>query len=549
MPVYSALLLAYVGLVCLLNYLFPRRARCAWLLVCSWFFYLYAASPLPKALTELLPQSWPVQLLFYLPQSLLTRLPQGLLEEMMALQPLPPTAGLPQNFWQQLAGGLPALYLLAAVSLGGWLCGLAIGRLKGRAGRRVFLALGLLCCLGLLAGCKYLGMYGVPAGPGGLAGITGFVLPLGLSWFTVQSAVYLFDVYAKRCAATANFIHYALFTGFFPGLFVGPVNRAAALLPQIALPAAFNYKRVAGGAFRVLWGLVKTLLLAGGIGLYTGGVFGGGAGGSQLAAALLLFPCQLYFSLGGCCDIAVGAAGMLGLDFAESFARPFAAKTFAALWQRWHTSLLGPLREMVFTPLAAGRLARLPGGAVWAPLLAALALFAAYALWHAALPAFLLWGLCCGLAACLARLFAARKEEIAAALPLYRVPRVRGGFQRVFTYLLFTLCIVFFAEGLHGLPVFSLFGRLFTGWDAAALGGLYPAAAEAGLGWPRLAALGAALALVALVEKFAVKPADSVALWIRRRRWFARWPLYWLLVAALLLFGVFDGQTPIYQLF
>jgi hypothetical protein len=139
---------------------------------------------------------------------------------------------------------------------------------------------------------------------------------------------------------------------------------------------------------------------------------------------------------------------------------------------------------------------------------------------------------------------------MAAAVPLYRNRRVRGFFQRVFVYLLFALCLVFFAAGLHGLPALSLYGRLLAGWGGGAFGAVYPFAMAAGLSWPALAALALAVPGVAAVERFAARgKGGTVAHWIRRRGWFVRWPLYWLLVAGLLLLGVYGPVAPVYQLF
>ena len=45
----------------------------------------------------------------------------------------------------------------------------------------------------------------------------------------------------------------------------------------------------------------------------------------------------------------------------------------------------------------------------------------------------------------------------------------------------------------------------------------------------------------------AVESRGLVSDWIRRQRFFVRWPLYWLLALALLTFGVFGQSAFIYQ--
>ena len=51
------------------------------------------------------------------------------------------------------------------------------------------------------------------------------VLPLGLSFFTFQSAGYLLDVYWKKTKAEKNFFRYALFVAWFPQIMQGPIGR------------------------------------------------------------------------------------------------------------------------------------------------------------------------------------------------------------------------------------------------------------------------------------------------------------------------------------
>ena len=54
--------------------------------------------------------------------------------------------------------------------------------------------------------------------------------------------------------------------------------------------------------------------------------------GPNLVAATLLFSLRLYLDFSGCCDIAIGAARILGYDLLENFHSPFEATSFAGLW-------------------------------------------------------------------------------------------------------------------------------------------------------------------------------------------------------------------------
>ena len=62
------------------------------------------------------------------------------------------------------------------------------------------------------------------------------VLPVGISFYTFQTLSYSIDMYRRKLKPTSNLIEFAAFVSFFPQLVAGPIERAAALLPQIRRP-------------------------------------------------------------------------------------------------------------------------------------------------------------------------------------------------------------------------------------------------------------------------------------------------------------------------
>lgn len=84
----------------------------------------------------------------------------------------------------------------------------------------------------------------------------GFLLPVGISFYTFQALGYLIDVYKKKIKVEHNFLVYALFVAFFPQLVAGPIESAKNLLPQIQsidtkkFPAFENI--VGGGVFNYM---------------------------------------------------------------------------------------------------------------------------------------------------------------------------------------------------------------------------------------------------------------------------------------------------------
>ena len=59
------------------------------------------------------------------------------------------------------------------------------------------------------------------------------LLPVGISFYTFQALSYTVDVYRGTVKPEKNFLRYALFVSFFPQLVAGPIERSGNLLTQI----------------------------------------------------------------------------------------------------------------------------------------------------------------------------------------------------------------------------------------------------------------------------------------------------------------------------
>lgn len=439
--------------------------------------------------------------------------------------------------------------LLLGATLVTWAAGLAIGHLQNTWARRAFLLLSLAVCLGILFFYKYFGFAsGIWAQlTGGEPGAFTLIAPLGLSYFTFQSLGYVIDVFQHQAEPEKDPLKYALFVSFFPCIFTGPIERYGHLMPQIKEPKPFDYSRAAGGAARVLWGYVKKMVIADNLAVFVRAVYqtASGCTGPYLLAASLLFSYQLYMDFSGCCDIAIGGARMLGFDLLENFNRPFSACTYTELWNRWHISLTSWFRDYIFTPLSfynrglTGALGKLQG---WFNLFI---IFPVSGLWHGASWGYVVWGVLNGFFFVFGKATAKLRRRLAKKNPLYRVRFLKKMIQRACVYLLFTICIVFFAAELYGAAPADIYGGMLRGWDTALAGGW----AALGEGFVRLGLdavtagmLAAAGLVVALVEW-----RGPVSEWFRRQWFIVRWPLYYALCLLLLFFGAFGQSAFIYQ--
>ncbi|MCK9460909.1 MAG: hypothetical protein M0R80_14825 [Proteobacteria bacterium] len=269
----------------------------------------------------------------------------------------------------------------------------------GRA-RKAILIVALVATLGLLAVFKYgafaagsantiLGALGLPLLPA-----PEWALPIGISFFTFQALAYTLDVYFGKARSTRSFAELALYVSFFPQLVAGPIERFSKLAPQL------REKRLAGpgdmeaGFQRILWGLTKKVVFADRLGLFVDHVYGAPteAAAAALVVATACFALQVYMDFSAYCDIAIGAARMMGISLTENFRWPMLARNPVDFWARWHVTLGTWFRDYVFTALV-GR--RRPGTA--RRLANLVVVMVLVGLWHGPAWHFVAFGLAAGL--------------------------------------------------------------------------------------------------------------------------------------------------------
>lgn len=432
--------------------------------------------------------------------------------------------------------------VLVAATLVTWGCGLVIGKCRIGPVRVIFLLLAVFTCVGLLFYYKYWNLLAADILSGTvLQPRTDMVTPLGLGYFTLAALSYTIDVYKRRCKVELNPLHYALFVSFFPTMTTGPIERYPHFRPQIHKSRRFSYTRCAGGAFRMLWGYTKKMVLADNLSHYVSLVYGdvGSMSGPNLVAATVLFAVQLYMDFSGCCDIALGAARILGYDLIENFQSPFEARTFNDFWRRWHISMTSWFRDYIYFSLGGSRCAP------WRHYLNIVIVFVCSGLWHGADWRYLAWGLFTGLLAAFGVMTARARQRINRYNPLYRMGWFKVFWQCLFTNALFCLTLVFFASAIYNTDPFAVYGSLLQGWD-----GLTGSWAQVS-NLIYSSGIDGRLPVVLLFGCFVVFAAEhkgrSVARWIRQQVWPLRWTLYYGMAAAILFFAAFGQSAFIYQ--
>ena len=169
---------------------------------------------------------------------------------------------LASSLFFYLYAGLWCVLYLAFSVISTWACALILDGRKEKAKGLVALTVGLN--LAVLAAVKYL-----PLGFGVLERLLkislpglGLLVPLGISYYTLQSIAYLVDVYRGRTQAQKSLWRYSLYMCFFPIIMQGPICRYEQLAPQLYAPHKLDYGKVKAGMQLALWGFFKKLVIA-----------------------------------------------------------------------------------------------------------------------------------------------------------------------------------------------------------------------------------------------------------------------------------------------
>ena len=231
-----------------------------------------------------------------------------------------------------------------------------------------------------------LGRLGMPS----LLPVLALVVPVGLSFRSLQNIGYLTDVYLGRQEGPDSFVAFALFAVFFPQMLAGPIARGSQMMPQYAKARDPNPLQWSSGAATLLLGFALKAFAADAIGnKLVSGVFDQSEQYSRGAhwAALIGFSLQVFADFGGYSLIAIGIGRLFGLELPMNFNFPFQSKSMLEFWRRWHITLNNWLFDYIFVPLTVGTtLFR-------AQMVAAFFVtFTISGLWHGAAWTFVFWG-------------------------------------------------------------------------------------------------------------------------------------------------------------
>ena len=194
-------------------------------------------------------------------------------------------------------------------------------------------------------------------GSSGRLSVLKLTLPLGISFYTFQSVSYVVDVYRGKHEPQKNFFKYALFVSFFPQLLQGPIGRYERLGEQLYEGHAYDLKNIQFGLQRILWGMLKKMVLADRVNAAVTLIFNNywNYGGWINVFGVILYSIQLYADFSGGIDITIGIAQMFGITMDENFRQPYFSRSISEFWRRWHITLGTWMKDYIFYPFSLSR--------------------------------------------------------------------------------------------------------------------------------------------------------------------------------------------------
>ena len=348
---------------------------------------------------------------------------------------------------------------------------LIMGRTEKQAIKKLWLALTLTVCLGVLFFFKYFNFFsGLAYGIAGLFGGTAkppvldLILPVGISFYTFQTLSYVIDVYKGKIKPEKCFGLYALFVAFFPQLVAGPIERPEDLIPQLKAQTSFRKNLengdVSAGLKLMALGFFKKIAIADVLALAVNAVYNSEELGSMTSLSVIiatvLFGIQIYCDFSGYSTIALGCARVLGIRLTDNFNSPYSAVTVRDFWSRWHITLSTWFRDYLYIPLGGNRKGKAR------TLINLMIVFLASGLWHGAALTFVIWGALHGLYQVVGRLTSGIRGKAYEKIGLSETSRAAVWIKRIFTFALVNFTWIFFrANTMSDLGV--LLKRLFSG--------------------------------------------------------------------------------------
>ena len=433
---------------------------------------------------------------------------------------------------------------------------------KCTARQRLILALAAVCNIGILLVLKY--SFFAVDNLNGIFKIAGssfslkepsFLIPIGISFYTLQALSYLFDVYRQEIPADRNLARFALYMSFFPQIMEGPICRYKETADALWRAERISYSNFIAGLQRILYGVMKKLVLADRLNLFIKNVFleYDQYDGFVIAVSAVCYTVQLYMDFSGTMDVVAGCGQIFGITMPENFRRPFFSRTISEFWTRWHVTLGTWFKDYVFYPVSMSKpLRKLTSGArkrigsYYGPLLAGgIALFCVWlcnGIWHGAGWHYIFFGMYHFVLILGERLTEPPAAGIAQKLHISRSSFPYRCMQILRTCVLVCIGELFF-RALSLSYGWNMFRKIFTDFTfAALLDGSFFTFGMDRYDWIVILVSLILILFIGLLQERGVRIREAIS----RKHIVVRFAIYYALIMFIVIFGAYGaGYVPV----
>lgn len=359
------------------------------------------------------------------------------------------------------------------------------------------------------------------------------LVPVGISYFTLQALGYLADVYTGKIAPEKRFWKYLLFLSYFPAIVQGPISRYEQLSPQLLNRNRVSFDTVRSSLLLIVFGLVKKMVIADRLGLFVNHYFThyNIYEGVILYIAAIAYSIQLYTDFSGCVDLCRGVSGLFGVNLIDNFNRPYFAKSIKEFWGRWHISLSSWLKDYIYIPLGGNR------KGIARKYINLAIVFLVSGIWHGVGFNFILWGLLHAFYQIVGEHTMAQRNKIKSFIGIEPDSFSDRFYKTVITFHLVTFAWIFFRADSITAGCDFIAGMI----SQPALWELFDGTLYAhGMDQNFFTAIAVHICILFVLEK-KFKTQEDLAKAILQQHLFLRWFIYLVLIFDVMLLGVYGS--------
>jgi D-alanyl-lipoteichoic acid acyltransferase DltB (MBOAT superfamily) len=282
-------------------------------------------------------------------------------------------------------------------------------------------------------------------------GLTRFgIFFIGISYLSFR-LVHLVQEVRNEVVEMPTIWEYLAFAFFVPTISIGPINPYSNFIGSFRSPDR-SATPIGRSLLRILVGFTKYIFLGSLAAQFTyAGLLRDGHPHAMidLIIAIPAYALYLYCNFSGFCDMVIGVSGLLNIQVAENFDRPFLARNLQEFWTRWHITLSTWIRDIMFTPLTKTMMRRFgPKAANHVIAASILISFLVVGIWHGKGLHFLIFGATQGVGIAAVHYYTVwlKKRLGRDRFAAYRKNKVIRAVGTVVTFAYFSLSLFVFAN-------------------------------------------------------------------------------------------------------